>query len=125
MDSAWLGRLASHGDQVQEAPVSGSRIVATHKEDLEVHHSHEEHPSQSSSQDRRPSEERIPGAMTEEIAPDDWRAVQQLRALECSEQLRLMASQVRQMGFRRLGKEYERQAKLAVRWAQKVVKQCR
>jgi hypothetical protein len=47
--------------------------------------------------------------MTDEI---DW-VWQQEKALECTANLRVLASEVRQMGFKNLGKEYKRQAKAA------------
>lgn len=49
-------------------------------------------------------------------------AIQQERALDCAGLMRMNASQIRQMGFKELAKEYEKQAKAAERWAMNVVK---
>lgn len=50
--------------------------------------------------------------------PSTWSvAEQQGRALDCAATLRIKASEYRQMGFKNLGAEYLRQARLAERWA--------
>ncbi len=49
-------------------------------------------------------------------------AEQQLRALKCCEEMRVMASRYRQLGFRHLADHCRDNARQAERWAGKLIK---